>query len=509
MCALSFGLSVFFPIVGRQSGTIAFLTSIVAAIPWLGASAKQALIDFGSGNSFLADANLRSIAYNIPVTVSTAIAVGLAVRLARTRATLDRSMTRRLTIAAVVVGVIHALSLPVFTRDMWLSVSWGRMALQGVNPYYVPMLESAREGLPFSDRVVNGVVLHTGRTMTYGPLWGVISAGMAAVAPNSPLGAFLISKAVLFAAWVATLFGLVAIARRRSERDAAIAATLFGFLPVSRLYTLAEGHNDIVMVAPMVLWFGLATSQHRARFAAPLALVAAALVKYTCAPLAVLDMLATATVRRADWRKHAMEWMVAIVCAVLVIAPFYRDPTMFAETAAMRSWGFLSPAAAISDALGGLIRVGSFAPRGIQALVALLAAVPALIALVRFRRRASAEALCVAALVVLWAVTFAIVGHVWPWFVLWPLPFAILLWHRPIGRAYLLLAVLSPIMNVAWFRADAKDLWTRGAGFLYFGIAVGCLALLELVEWVRRRETPALAPAPTPRPRPGGVLTSR
>jgi hypothetical protein len=80
--------------------------------------------------------------------------------------------------------------------------------------------------------------------------------------------------------------------------------------------------------------------------------------------------------------------------------------------------------------------------------------------------------------VFLWVIAFTVVGHVWPWFLIWPLPFAALLWEKPAGKVYLLCVALSPLMNLAWFRADGDALWTSGAGLVYFAsCGVGAAAI--------------------------------
>jgi hypothetical protein len=114
-------------------------------------------------------------------------------------------------------------------------------------------------------------------------------------------------------------------------------------------------------------------------------------------------------------------------------------------------------------------------------------------AIMRFLRLRTTEELCVAALIIMWAILFSAVGHVWPWFMLWPLPFACVLWHRLIGRAYLLVAILTPVLNLAWLFAAGQALWLVGAGSLFF--VTSAAAICALVVYERRRDHSVAAAA--------------
>lgn len=88
--------------------------------------------------------------------------------------------------------------------------------------------------------------------------------------------------------------------------------------------------------------------------------------------------------------------------------------------------------------------------------------------------------------------TFALVGHVWPWFLLWGLPFAVLAWRYWLGQAFLAVIVLSPVLNIAWM--VAPDWHYRGPlGVLMYG---GALLLTLALAWspIGRRIRSGTAP---------------
>src|SRR5262249_22983496 len=160
----------------------------------------------------------------------------------------------------------------VFTQDMWLSAVWGRMISAGINPYYELFTPDNLIGLPLD---------HFAMVMSYGPLWGTISALVMVLSGGSVLAARILFKAVLAAAWLGSLILVQRITATRPARVGCLAVGMFGWAPASVSQSLAEGHNDIALVAFALLWMLLLLRGHRA---APVALVASALCKYVTAP---------------------------------------------------------------------------------------------------------------------------------------------------------------------------------------------------------------------------------
>jgi alpha-1,6-mannosyltransferase len=478
---VSYGLAVFFPVAGRQGPTQRLLTSWVDALP-LGAGIKSGLGEVLAGHSALAALNVRLAAYYVPVAIATVWAIWLLLVLARSSGEVDARVTRAIVRVSILSGILFVMCGPVFTKDLWLSVGWGRMVLDGVNPYDNPMSALARQGLPFAERVVDGVPVTTGNRMTYGPLWALVSAGIAALGGSSPFILLVVSKLVLFVAWLSVLLMTTKLAARSSQRDASMAAVVCGWLPLLPLQGLAEGHNDIVLLAMMVLWYRLAIRADQSRYLAPAALTAAVLLKYVAAPLAALDLIGALRGRSTSWTRYALAWLACAAGAVLVFMPFYSGPGMFSEVTAMRGWNFLSPADALSVAMravSGLTLDARLLGYAILA-VGILIAVGALR---RYARQPTSDTLATASLVILWMITFTAVGHTWPWFLMWPLPFAALQWRRPVGAAYIVVAAMAPLLGLAWFMAQGERLWTGGAGILFFGTCALIGGAIVLSSW--------------------------
>ena len=83
---------------------------------------------------------------------------------------------------------------------------------------------------------------------------------------------------------------------------------------------------------------------------------------------------------------------------------------------------------------------------------------------------------------------FAGVGHVWPWFVIWALPLAALNWRSPLAWFVLILAALTPFLNLHWLVGTNWRLRPVSGLFYYF-----LAALLTLWLFVHYRLRPRLA----------------
>ena len=118
-----------------------------------------------------------------------------------------------------------------------------------------------------------------------------------------------------------------------------MALLIVGWLPLGVHSTVAEGHNDAVMIALALVW---ALGMRSRQWAGPLALAASALCKYVTAPLAIVDAL-----------YHLRKRTMPLAAYLLRGAPRWRwrlrrAPSHFGErinaTVEMRHWRFLEPA---------------------------------------------------------------------------------------------------------------------------------------------------------------------
>ncbi|MFQ5665228.1 MAG: hypothetical protein ACE5I7_02235 [Candidatus Binatia bacterium] len=401
---------------------------------------------FVSGHNVLARREIFLWVYSGPLLLESAVFVALLILLVRYRGVLEPSMPRRLFRWSLAFVAVSLLASPVLVQDFWLSVGWGRMVAAGLNPYHTPLSAAMADRLP----VDNDLRMQ----MTYGPLWALISGAVAWLGHRSvPLEAALF-KVLLAGAWIASLRLVWLLLQRHSLWQQCTGLVLFGWMPSSVTESVAEGHNDIVLVCLLLLW--LYQIERGRPFAACLALAASVLVKYVTAPLFVLDFL--------HWRfgrgRRPAGYLPCLFLAGTFVAVttgvFYRSAEFFSATVKMARWRFLAPSDAVflvGDWLGELWGAPWMRAPFLFLGVAVFAVFPllAFYGAVSYLRRPGTAKLWEAVLAVMSAVLFCVVGHVWPWFVVWVLAVGALVAGSGLTRWVVGVALAAPFATLILF----------------------------------------------------------
>ena len=365
---------------------------------------------------------------------------------------------------SVFFAVMSVINYPVFTTDFWLSIAWGRMLVAGQNPYYSDMSQAILEGLPISN---------WGERMTYGPVWEFLSAGLAWLARGKELVEFFLFKGVLAGAWIGSLVLVRKIAAEGSTRDEAIAICLFGWMPMSYGFSIAEGHNDIAMVAPLVLWLYLLV-RRQYQWTAP-ALIASVLIKYVSAPLLAADLVAKRMLGRIGWKKYLVSMIPALLLGTALTLSLAHDRRFFDAASRMRNWSFWTPGTALVELAADV----GVTLSGAVAKLSVLAGCLGLITFyfVRFVLTTSFHRFISFCLATILTVLFVVVGHVWPWFVIWGLPFAVLTWRSSLSWYLLSLAALAPFLNLHWLVGTTWELRPNTGLAFYFSALIATVWL--------------------------------
>lgn len=423
-----------------------------------------------TGPSLLDDPFLRAAVYLAPILLATGAFAAALLALRRERAVSDRRVPKVLWGGIAAIAAIEVLRFPIMTIDFWLSLAWGRMAAEGVSPYYHPSTAESLRGLPLF-----AITTH----MTYGPLWAALIAAIAKVGGPTAL-TFLLHKLVLAAAWLGMASFACRLGRRTSPRHGALALVVAGLLPASSLYTIGEGHNDALLACGVAAFLYFLARDRL--WAAGLWLTAGSLAKYVALPLGVLGAARFVGEPREEWERAAAVAVACAALAVLISLPFVNDLSFLNETLRMRSWRFLTPADAVCSAAS---IAGVSLPRGALTAVFLsVFAFVAALALRRYLRERSERALASAALALMALILFCLVGHVWPWFVLWLIPLAACAYWDSLTVFVLLFATAVPLLDLAWLLRDDSAL--RGP----FGLLVYTIALVGTF-WARFNSTEA------------------
>jgi len=425
--------------------------TVLTVLSWVQAPALWRAENAGNMLAFFAELALRfpvlgyyhSFTSSEAVIVSTWAPLGLVtlacvllvLLLARPATPADAAVQQLIFNWSLTFAGVCLLAFPVFTQDMWLSAVWGRMIATGVNPYYQMFTPEMLAGLPLD---------HFPMVMSYGPLWGLLSTIVMLVAGNSVLAAGILFKAVLAAAWAGSLVLIDQITQARPVRERCVALAMFGWAPSSVSQSLAEGHNDIVLVAFALLWLLLLL---RAHSAAPVALVASVLCKYVTAPLLLIDAIAAWRRQRAGWTQFLTRQVAPVLLGLGTLAVFYRSPAFFEGIRVVSEWHFLRP----SDALLAIEQA-----TGLYTLALRIAVAAFFVLLAAYWSAVSFWAPTVtslqkAVIAIMAAVLFAAVSHVWPWYAIWALAPAALLPDWWLSRFVLGVSLSMPFTLAAWW----------------------------------------------------------
>ena len=338
--------------------------------------------------------------------------------LARYRDALSRSTALRLMRWSILFAALSLPAIPVIVQDFWLSPAWGRMVVAGHNPYHDDLTSSVTHGLPFDSY---------GLKMTYGPLWAVVSTAVMAVARQHTLWAAVLFKLLLAGAWIACLFVIRRLLDQYGPWRICMGLAIFGWIPMSVHEIVAEGHNDVFLVLCLLLWLWKLEQGHSVR--AALFLAASVVFKYVTAPLFLLHLLHDRLIRGRSWLASALTAVPAGLLIVGVAALFFRSPESVQNAWQMTSWHAYDPPHAVFFLLQ-LTRL-SWLP--LVKLVRLLFPAISIFLLAAFWRAPSYTALRRAAAGILTAILCSLIGHIWPWFLMWPLCLAALS-HPPACR---------------------------------------------------------------------------
>lgn len=403
----------------------------------------------------------------VPLTFATVAAVILLILLQRADpAAVDGRCVQLVRRWAYAFAAVSFLAFPVFTQDFWLSPAWGRMIVQGHNIYYVDFSDEAVRGLPLD---------HFPMRMAYGPLWAISSAFLMALIGGHVLVVGIVFKAVLTVAWIGAVLIVERLTRDSGPHTVCIALVTIGWLPAGVSQSVAEGHNDIVLVALFMLWWLLL--RHGGGWPAPLALAASALCKYVSAPLFLIDAIHALRVERLSFPRYILRCAPAAVLIGVSFLPFLKSLGFFEGMRMIGSWHFMS----LGDCFA-VLGTWLHLPLGPLAIVAKLVFVAvALYYVWQSMLMPSAEAFNRLLVALMAVVAFVASPHLWPWYLIWVLAPATLAPGWWLSRFVVGMALIAPFTVAFWWVDGVEDHKDVGALVLYGGALLWTFASYRLV----------------------------
>jgi alpha-1,6-mannosyltransferase len=265
---------------GRWTSALAALLSVVIV-----AGAAEIVLDAAVGHTPMVPAQPafdswlagfgQSLGYTVflPTLLVTSVAYGGLILLARGRST---AVSKRWAIGLVATLQLIVFAGPVLlATDLFTNVAYAHEAVHGVNPYvHGPLALPGYPGFPYvSPDWINWA-------SPYGPLFTLITIPAGLVGLDA--GIWILKLEALVAS-AATLALTWRCARQRGF-DPVLAIIVVGLNPLYVLYALGGSHNDLIMMALMMLGVSLSittASSVRREASGAAAIVAGALVKAT------------------------------------------------------------------------------------------------------------------------------------------------------------------------------------------------------------------------------------
>lgn len=411
------------------------------------------------------------IAHTVPLAMVTAAALALWLIVRRAGGAADGDCVRLLKLWAFAFAAISFFAFPVFTQDFWLSAAWGRMIADGHNPYYIDMIDEATSGMPLD---------HFAMRMPYAPLWAWTSALIMVLSGGSVAAAGVIFKAVLTAAWIAVVTLVERLTRADGPARQCVALLLVGWLPVGVGQAVAEAHNDVAMVALMMLWWLLL--RQGAGWLGSTTLAASAVCKYVSVSLFVVDAIHALRVERLALWRYALRLVVPGAVILGAMLPFVRSLEFLDGLRMIGSWQFMH----LRDSFELLGRLAGLPLDFLAVAAQLVFAGTALYYLLQSFRAPSTEVLNRAFVAVMAFMLFAASPHLWPWYLIWVLAPAALAPHWWLSRFVIGAAVAAPFVTGFWWVDEIED-HKDVAALLLHGTALVWAAAPHLMPRPRAR----------------------
>jgi len=231
-------------------------------------------------------------------------------------------------------GVVYCLTLalvyPYGAADVFDYIFYGRMmAHYGVNPFVHTAADFGSD--PFLPYVAWRFL-----PFTYGPIWAEVSAVLSKIGGDSLLVNLLLYKGAAIFFYLATLWLIDSILRRTARKYTAAGLLLFAWNPLVVTEIAANGHNDVLMMALILLAVRLMLARRASSrmLSIPVAAVSA-LSKFVTGMLVPLFLVAFCRgpdepLKRV--RQVVIGITLAFIVGIVSYAPFWQG----AETLAVQ-----------------------------------------------------------------------------------------------------------------------------------------------------------------------------
>ncbi len=226
-------------------------------------------------------------------------------------------------IPPVLFGLVLSLTMPATSRDLFYYISSGRtLAIYGANPYLVP--PSA-----FRDDPLFQFTNWPDYTSPYGPIWLLLSGGLAWLGGTNLLWSVYLFKLLAFISYLLCAVFIWQILRKQGYAPL-VGTVLWLWCPLILLEFAGSGHNDVVMLCGLLLalWCYL-----RGQVRLSLVILTVAILVKSVALIALPFILWHYLMTIKGWPARIRAaarvlWLPAVVL-VAIVAPFWAGEATF------------------------------------------------------------------------------------------------------------------------------------------------------------------------------------
>ena len=343
-------------------------------------------------------------------------------------------------IGSIVFGITMLMMFPAGSRDVFHNIIDGRLLwVHHLNPIVTP------PDAITADPLYRYITDWQSSPSAYGPLWFLITGPATFLAGVDRDRALVVFKALPLLFEMVSLGLIARIASRIDPRQTVTAVICLGWSPLALWEIAGNGHNDIVMMAFVLLAILLMLSK-RWPLAFP-ALACSVLVKYVSA---ILFPVFIVWVLRRYGRRAVLPLIYGLVGALIIaavaFAPFWVGARTLAQLHAQQNQLFLSLAAMLTLSAG---RAVANSPQVLAVKAGLMLAFLLGYGLVLLQIRPKPSGGVESAIIAVFLYLLLMTWWFFPWYVVWVLALGAIVPGSAQGR----LAVLFSITALFYYLA--------------------------------------------------------